>query len=44
MGWGLGYFGQPHILARFMAAWDTTPAQVDAFVAAVRDAVARAGA
>ncbi len=20
MGWGLGYFGQPHILARFMAA------------------------
>lgn len=19
MGWGLGYFGQPHILARFMA-------------------------
>jgi threonine aldolase len=31
-------------LARFMAAWDTTPAQVDAFVAAVRDAVAHAGA
>jgi threonine aldolase len=28
-------------LARFMAAWDTTPAQADAFVAAVRDAVAR---
>lgn len=20
MGWGLGYFGQPHVLARFMAA------------------------
>lgn len=20
LGWGLGYFGQPHILARFMAA------------------------
>lgn len=20
MGWGLGYFGQPHIPARFMAA------------------------
>ncbi len=19
LGWGLGYFGQPHILARFMA-------------------------
>ncbi len=24
MGWGLGYFGQPHILARFMAADATT--------------------
>mgnify|MGYP002063936435 CR=1 FL=1 len=20
LGWGLGYFGQPHVLARFMAA------------------------
>jgi Na+/proline symporter len=25
MGWGLGYFGQPHILARFMAADSHTP-------------------
>ena len=22
LGWGLGYFGQPHILARFMAISD----------------------
>jgi sodium/proline symporter len=22
LAWGLGYFGQPHILARFMAADD----------------------
>ena len=27
-------------LARFMTAWDTTPERVDAFVAAVREAVA----
>jgi threonine aldolase len=29
--------------ARFMCAWDTTPADVDAFAAAVRAAAARAG-
>jgi len=28
LAWGLGYFGQPHILARFMAIRD--PAQLDA--------------
>ena len=27
LGWGLGYFGQPHILARFMAADSHRPMQ-----------------
>ncbi|MCB1874419.1 MAG: sodium/proline symporter PutP [Chromatiales bacterium] len=27
LAWGLGYFGQPHILARFMAARDTSTLQ-----------------
>ena len=30
LGWGLGYFGQPHILARFMAADRTTPSVMHA--------------
>ena len=32
MGWGLGYFGQPHILARFMAIRSATDTKSAAFI------------
>lgn len=35
IAWGLGYFGQPHILARFMAIKDTTEIKVSRKIAMV---------
>ena len=32
MGWGLGYFGQPHVLARFKALGNATDSNVAAFI------------
>jgi len=44
LGWGLGYFGQPHILARFMAIRDSREIPSARRIAMVWVTVAMAGA
>ncbi len=44
MGWGLGYFGQPHILARFMAAVYITVLFMRVVSVWLDDSVSAAGA